>query len=219
MLKAASEALPYLAEGTMYTIAISVISLFVGLIIGVLLAMMRVYGGRLARGFASLYILILRGFPSLVTLFIVYFVFASSVNLSPFLAGCFALGVTSSAYQAEIFRGAIQAVSQGQMMAARALGMSRWQAIVHIILPQAFRNAIPGWSNEAAVVVKDSSLVYAVGLAELLRRSQQVAARLRAPLLIFAIAGLIYFLLTFATNRLLSWLEERLRIPQMLEAR
>ena len=219
MLHAALEALPYLAEGTLYTIAISIIALFIGLLIGALIAMMRVYGGNFARRFAAIYVLILRGFPSLVTLFIVYFVIASSVNLSPFLAGCVALGVTSSAYQAEIFRGAIQAVSQGQMMAARALGMSRWQAILCIILPQALRNAIPGWSNEAAVVVKDSSLVYAVGLAELLRRSQQVAARLRAPLLIFAIAGAIYFLLTFATNRLLGWLEEKLRIPQMVEAR
>ncbi len=100
MLQAASEALPYLAEGTLYTVAISIIALLIGLLIGLVIAMMRVYGGRVARQAATLYVLILRGFPSLVTLFIVYFVLASSVNLSPFLAGCFALGVTSSAYQA-----------------------------------------------------------------------------------------------------------------------
>jgi polar amino acid transport system permease protein len=97
--------------------------------------------------------------------------------------------------------------------------MSRIQAILSVIMPQALRNAIPGWSNEAAIVVKDSSLVYAVGLAELLRRSQQVAARLHAPLLIFAVTALIYFLLTFGVNRLLDWIENLTRIPEMVEAR
>jgi polar amino acid transport system permease protein len=105
------------------------------------------------------------------------------------------------------------------MMAARALGMKRGQAIVNIILPQALRNAIPGWSNEAAVVVKDSSLVYAVGLAELMRRAQQVNGTLHEPLLIFFITGAIYFLLTLATSRLLSWVERKTQIPEMMVAR
>ena len=129
------------------------------------------------------------------------------------------MGVCSSAYQAEIFRGALQSVSPGQMLAARALGMSRRQAIITVILPQAFRNAIASWSNEAAIVVKDSSLVYVVGLPELLRRAQQVAARLYAPFLIFTVTAVIYFLLTFTTNRLLGWLERKTRIPQMVAAR
>ena len=198
---------------------ITIIALVVGFVIGTPIALTRIYGGRLARGLALGYTVVLRGFPSLVVLFIAYYVLASAVNLPPFLAGCAALGVCSSAYQAEIFRGAIQSVGAGQMLAARALGMTRIQAIMTIVLPQALRNAIPGWSNEAAVVVKDSSLVYAVGLAELMRRAQQINGTLHEPLLIFSITGVLYFVLTFATNRILGWAERRTRIPEMAEAR
>jgi len=219
MGQAILQALPYMIQGIFYTLGITAIALAVGLVIGMVLALMRVYGGKAAQAFSATYVVVLRGFPSLVVLFIIYFMLARFINLPPFLAGCVALGVCSSAYQAEIFRGAIQGVSPGQMMAARALGMSRIQAILSVIMPQALRNAIPGWSNEAAIVVKDSSLVYAVGLAELLRRSQQVAARLHAPLLIFAVTALIYFLLTFGVNRLLDWIENLTRIPEMVEAR
>ncbi len=213
------QALPYILGGIGYTLVVTTVALTVGLVMVVLLDLLRVYGRRAARNFAAVYVVILRGFPSLIVLFIIYYMLAALIDLPPFLAGCVALGVCSSAYQAEIFRGALQSVSPGQMMAARALGMSHRQAIITVILPQAFRNAIAGWSNEAAIVVKDSSLVYVVGLPELLRRAQQVAARLYAPFLIFTVTAVIYFLLTFATNRLLGWLERKTRIPQMVAAR
>jgi polar amino acid transport system permease protein len=212
-------ALPYILGGVGYTLVITAVALFVGMIIGMVIAMLRVYGGTAARRFAAAYVVVLRGFPSIVILFIVYFQLARSINLDPLVAGCVALGVASSAYQAEIFRGAIQGVPAGQMLAARALGMTEVEAILTVIMPQALRNAIAGWSNEAAVVVKDSSLVYAVGLPELLRRSQQVSARLQAPLLVFSVTALIYLFLTFSTNRLLDWLERATRIPEMTEAR
>lgn len=219
MLEKLLTALPYLIGGVGYTIGVTIVALFVGFLIGMPLALMRVYGSKPLQNFAAGYSIVMRGIPSLVLLFIVYYVIAGAVNLPPFLTGCVALGVCSSAYQSEIFRGALQGISPGQMMAARALGMTRTQAILHVVMPQALRNAIAGWANEAAVVVKDSSLVYAVGLPELLRRSSQVAARLYAPLLVLSITALIYFLLTFATNRLLDWVENKTRIPQMMEAR
>ncbi len=211
--------LEFLSSGTIYTLTITVVALAVGFAIGTPIAMARVYGNKLIQRLAVAYVVVLRGFPSLVVLFIAYYVLASLVNLPPLLAGCAALGICSSAYQAEIFRGAIQGVHSGQMMAARALGMTQRQAIIEVILPQALRNAIPGWSNEAAVVIKDSSLVYAVGLAELMRRAQQINATMRAPLLIFSITGAIYFVLTFGINRLLGWIEHLTRIPEMAEAR
>jgi polar amino acid transport system permease protein len=219
MTSAVWRSLPYMMGGIGYTVLITLIALAVGFLIGTPIALARVYGKRSLNLLALGYTVVLRGVPSLVVLFIAYYVLASAVNLPPFLAGCAALGICSSAYQAEIFRGAIQAVSPGQMMAARALGMKRGQAIVNIILPQALRNAIPGWSNEAAVVVKDSSLVYAVGLAELMRRAQQVNGTLHEPLLIFFITGAVYFLLTLATSRLLSWVERKTQIPEMVVAR
>lgn len=211
--------LQYLLGGSLYTILITLIALAVGFLIGTPLAMGRVYGNWLIQKLTLGYVVVLRGLPSLVVLFLAYYVLATVVNLPPLLAGCAALGVCSSAYQAEIFRGALQSVSPGQMMAARALGMTQRQAIFGIILPQALRNAIPGWSNEAAVVVKDSSLVYAVGLAELMRRAQQINATLHSPLLVFGVTGIIYFVLTFGANRLLDWVERATRIPDIVEAR
>ncbi len=219
MVEALIRSLPYILGGVFTTLGLTVIALLVGLVIGMVIALLRVYGRKFGQGFATGYVVVLRGLPSLVILFIIYFMLAAYIDLPPFLAGCVALGVASSAYQAEIFRGAIQGVPPGQMQAARALGMTRTQAIVYVVMPQALRNAIAGWSNEAAVVVKDSSLVYAVGLPELLRRAQQVAARLYAPLLVYFVTGVIYFLLTFGANRMLGWLERATRIPELSDAR
>lgn len=209
--------LPYLLQGALLSIAITILALVSGFLIGLPLALLRVYGNRAAATFAQAYSVVLRGLPSLVVLFILFYGISSVVKIPPFLAGCIALGFCSSAYQMELLRGAIQSVGPGQMTAARALGMSRTQAITAIVLPQALRLAIPSWSNEAAIVVKDSSLVYAVGLAELLRRSQQVAARTYQSFIVYSLCALIYFAMTFATNRGLDHAERVLRLPTPLE--
>ncbi len=146
----------------------------------------------------------MRGVPPVVLLFILYFMISGAINLSPFWAGSLSLGIISSAYQLEILRGAIQSVGGGQMMAARAIGMSRLNAMRYIVLPQALRIAIPPWSNEAAIVIKDSSLVYALGVPEILRRAQQLSASTQQPFLAYGTAAVIYFILVFATNRLLD---------------
>ncbi len=211
------QSLEYILMGTGVTVAVTLIALPFGFLLGLLLALVRVYGGRVAGYVVGFYSTTMRGIPPVVLLFIIYFIIAGSINISPFLAGSLALGIISSAYQLEIFRGALQAVGAGQMMAARSIGMSRLQAIRHIIIPQALRLAIPPWSNEAATVVKDSSLVYAIGVPEILRRAQFISARTYRPFLAFTIAALIYFALTFLTNRLLDFVEARTRIPSLHE--
>lgn len=113
----------------------------------------------------------------------------------------------------EIVRGALLSVSGDQLMAARAIGLSRLQAIRYVVLPQAIRLAIPPWSNEAAIIIKDSSLVYALGVPEILRRAQLIGASSQKYLLAYLSAAVIYFLLVFATSHLLSLLEKRLAIP------
>jgi polar amino acid transport system permease protein len=158
----------------------------------------------------------MRGVPPLVLLFILYFMISGAINLSPFWAGSLSLGIISSAYQLEILRGAILSVGSGQMMAARAIGMSRLMGVRYIVLPQALRLAIPPWSNEAAIVLKDSSLVYALGVAEILRRAQLLSASTRQPFLAYGPAAVIYFVLVFGVNRLLDLLERRTRIPSHL---
>jgi polar amino acid transport system permease protein len=203
----------YIASGTAYTVSVSLIALPMGLFLGLLFSLLYVYAGKVLARIMSIYSTIMRGIPPIVLLFILYFMVSGAINLSPFWAGSISLGVISSAYQMEIIRGALLSVSGGQMMAARAIGMSKMDAIRYIIIPQAFRLAITPWSNEAAIVIKDSSLVYALGVPEILRRAQLISASTQQPFLAFITAGLIYFMLVFITNRLLDGLEKRVRIP------
>jgi polar amino acid transport system permease protein len=204
----------YILQGTAITVAVTLVALPFGLVLGLLMALVHTYGGKLSNRLAAAYSLLLRGVPPIVLLFILYFLLSSDwLNLSAFWAGSLSLGIVSSAYQMEILRGALLSVGGGQMTAARAVGMSRMQSIRYIILPQALRLAVPPWSNEASIVLKDSSLVYALGVPEILRRAQQLSATTQQPFLAYGTAALIYFVLVFATNRALDYLSERSRLP------
>lgn len=203
----------YIAQGTIYTVGVTLLALPSGLLIGTILALLYVYGGKIAARLMNLYSTIFRGIPPVVLLFILFFSVSKGINLSAFWAGSLSLGIVSSAYQMEIVRGALLSVSNDQLMAARAIGLSRMQAIRYIVLPQAVRLAIPPWSNEVAIVIKDSSLVYALGVPEILRRAQLIGASSQRYLLAYLSAAVIYFLLVFFTTRLLNKLEKKLIIP------
>ena len=205
--------LSYIASGTVLTVGVTLIALPSGLLIGTILALLYVYGGKITARIMNLYSTIFRGIPPVVLLFILFFAVSKGINLSAFWAGSLSLGVVSSAYQMEIVRGALLSVSGDQLMAARAVGLSRMQAIRSVVLPQAVRLAIPPWSNEAAIVIKDSSLVYALGVPEILRRAQLIGASSQRYLLAYLSAAVIYFFLVFATTRLLTLLEKKLAIP------
>ena len=196
-----------------YTVGVTLIALPSGLLIGTLLALLYVYGGKAVARIINLYSTIFRGIPPVVLLFILFFAVSKGINLSAFWAGSLSLGVVSSAYQMEIIRGALLSVSGDQLMAARAVGLSRMQAIRNVVLPQAVRLAIPPWSNEAAIIIKDSSLVYALGVPEILRRAQLIGASSQQYLLAYLSAAVIYFLLVSLTTRLLNQLEQKLSIP------
>ena len=204
--------LNFIMQGLWVTIGVTMVALAVGLVFGVVTAMLRVYGNAFFRRGATFYSVVVRAVPVIVIIFILYFVIARFVNLSPFLAGSLALGFASGAYQTEIFRGAFQSVPPGQMVAARAIGMSRFQAIRSIILPQAVRLALPAWGNEATLVLKDSTLVFVVGVPEILRRAQQVSARTLEPFVAFGAALLLYLVLTLLTTQVLQWFERRYRL-------
>lgn len=210
------QGLPSLLSGTMVTITLTLHFLALGFLLGILLALGRVYGSRLLqltiiRPFERFF----RAVPALVLLFLFYF--GSSffrLDISAFTAAVLAMGLRSAAYQSEIFRGAIQSIGEGQMKAAQSIGMNKFQSIRYIILPQALRLSIPPWANEYAVVLKDSSLAYAVGVTELLRQGRYIVARTFGnALLIYTFCALIYFVLVFAGNQLLKLLEEKYKIP------
>lgn len=203
----------FILQGAFVTLGVTLVALPMGLVLGLTFALLHVYGGKVLTRIMTYYSVLMRGIPPIVLLFIIYFLVSGAVNLTPFWAGSLSLGIVSSAYQMEILRGALQAVGAGQMMAARAVGMSRITAIRYIILPQALRLAIPPWSNEAAIIIKDSSLVYALGVEEVLRRAQQLSASTQQPFLAYGSAALIYFVLVFISSRLLDLVERRTRIP------
>ncbi len=141
--------LPKLLNGLGVTFLLTFVAVTAGFVVGVLLALGRVYGNRIVNGFCVGYIELIRGTPLLVQLFIIYFGFPQiGILFSPLQAALVGLSINSSAYQAEYLRGAIQSVEGGQMVAARSLGMTKGQAIEHVMLPQALRIAIPSWSNE-----------------------------------------------------------------------
>ena len=168
---------------------------------------MRVYGGKELIWFASGYEKLFRGIPLLVLILIIAFgmpgIFWYIAVSERLLASVvLALALRSGAYQSQIFRGAILSVNPGQMEAAYALGMNRLQAFLHIIMPQALRLALPSWSNEYAIVIKDSSFAYSVGVIEMTRASYIVSVSYPQLFAIsIAIAAIIYFLFTYPVTK------------------
>jgi polar amino acid transport system permease protein len=214
-IQAVVDALPYLLQGSLVTIVVVAGAMLFGLLLGIPLAVGQVFGSTRVSRFISIYVWFFRGIPILVLLFLFYFGLCSllNINLSAFTVAIVVLGLCSSAYQSQIFRGAIQSLPRGQMMAARALGMSETKAIVFIVLPQALRLSISGWSNEYSIILKDSAITYALGVTEIMARTHFVATRTYQHLSLYLAAGALYLVLTYLGTRGLQVLEERLRIP------
>lgn len=208
-------ALPYMLEGSLVTIVVVAGAMLFGLCLGVPLAAGQVYGPRFIRRLVGLYVWFFRGIPLLVLLFLFYFGFCSllDLNLSAFTVAVIVLGFISSAYQSQIFRGSILSLPEGQLKAARALGMSDFNAVFFIILPQALRLSVPGWSNEYSIVLKDSAVTFALGVAEIMARTHFVASRTYQHLPLYLSAGLIYLVLTYIGLKALRVLENKVRIP------
>jgi len=208
-------ALPYLLRGSLVTIAVVAVAMAIGLAAGIHLAVGQVYGGRWLRRLIAVYVWFFRGVPLLVLLFLFYFGLFSllRINLSAFAVSVIVLGLISAAYQSQIFRGAIMSLPEGQMKAARALGMSDRKAIFLIILPQALRLSIPGWSNEYSIVLKDSAVAYALGVMEMMARAHFVASRTYEHLPLYFAAGVLFMILTYLGTKGLRILEDKVRIP------
>ncbi len=202
----------FFLKGVWLTARLALLSLALGLPIGLLLALMRVQSSRLIAAPAALYVEVMRGTPLLVQILFIYFVLPIfGVHLPAFTSGVIALTLNSAAYISEIFRAGILSIDAGQMEAARALGMTYPQAMRSIILPQTFRRVVPPLTNEAIALLKDSSLVSVIGLTELARTGQELASRYAAPLTIWPVVAVFYLLLTFPLTRVAEYLERRWR--------
>lgn len=209
------DSLPYLLQGASITLGIVVSAMLIGLVIGIFMSVGLVYGNRIIQYLLTGYIWVFRGVPVVVLLFLFYFGLFTYLgfNFSAFVSVAIVLGMTTGAYQANIFRGAILSLPQGQFKAASALGMTNAQAIRSIILPQILRVSIPAWSNEYSIILKDSALAFVIGAPEIMARTQFVASRTYQHLSLYIAAGIIYFLLTWTGVILLRKLENYLRVP------
>ncbi|MCQ2373184.1 MAG: amino acid ABC transporter permease [Phascolarctobacterium sp.] len=205
--------LPLLLQGAGITIEVSALSVFFGLLIGLAVAIARLSGCKPLSILAACYVDFIRGTPLLVQIFLVYFALPNIIGhrVDPFFAAISACSVNSGAYVAEIFRGGIQSIDRGQMEAGRSLGLTWWQTMKFIIIPQAFKRIIPPMGNEFIAMLKDSSLVSVIGFEELTRRGQLIIARTYASFEVWLAVAFVYLIMTFAVSRLVGIMEKRMK--------
>lgn len=204
----------------MITVELIVVSVPIGVALAIILGVARVYGNRPVSLLATSIVGIFRGFPAIVTLLIIFFALPDlGIFFSPYWSAVFGFVLVTGAYQSEYVRGAIQSIQLGQSLAAEALGMSKLQEIVHIILPQAIRTALPGISNEIIYLILYSSLASYIGVQEMFAVARTFNSLEFKPIEIFMSAGLIYA--AMATVCLIGFrmLENRLKIPGLEMAR
>ena len=207
----AIEFLPILLKGAVVTIEITFCSFILSTLLGLLLALMRVSSNKVASHAASTFINVIRGLPIIVQLFYIYFVLPDlGVSLSAFQAGFIGLGIAYSVYQAENFRAGIQAIDHGQIEAAQSIGMRGALIMRRVVLPQAFKIALPPYGNTLVMMLKDSSLASTITVAEMTRAGQLIASSTFQNMTVFTLVALLYLGLSLPLVYGLRRLERRL---------
>jgi His/Glu/Gln/Arg/opine family amino acid ABC transporter permease subunit len=202
----------YLLRGAVMTVALATATVVPSAVIGMVLALAKVFGGIAVRAAAEVYLYVIRGVPLLVLLFFMYYALPySGIDLPPLFGGVLVMSLYFGAFMAEIFRAAILSLPRAQWDAARSLGMPRPLMFRIIIYPQVFRLAAPPFVNTCILLVKSTSLVSIINLWELTLAGREVVERTFAPLQIFGGVALIYFVLCYALSRYGLYLEERMR--------
>ncbi len=186
-----------LLRGLYVTLEISLYAALLAFSLGWILTFMRISGYSFLDDIATVYITIIRGTPLLVQIFIFYFIIATIFNLERFTAGAASLGLFYGAYIAEILRGAIQSVDKGQTEASKSLGMNYLQTMIHIIMPQALKRALPALVGEVIAMVKDSSLVSVISITDLTKVGREIVANTFSPFETWLVVAAMYFSITF----------------------
>ena len=204
-----SSLLPFMLAGTVITIKLFFLTLIMALPFGVVLALARLSKFKPLNIFTQFYIWVFRGTPLLLQLLFIYFGLGMvGINIDRFMAALVAFVLNYSAYLAEVYRSGIQSIDQGQFEAADVLGLSRWQTLSRIILPQMIKRVLPPISNEVINLIKDTSLIYAIGISELLRVAKIAAVR-DAIFVPFIVAAVFYLVMTAVLQQTFKWLETR----------
>ena len=198
-------------SGLGYTLLISFFAVLVGLVSGVVMAFGRLSKNKLFRGISGLYIDIIRGTPTMVQLLIIYFIIFANVNIDRWMVGVIAFGINSGAYIAEIVRGGILSIDQGQTEAGRSLGLTQRQTMTYIIIPQAVKNILPALGNEFIVLIKETAVIGMIANIDLVgaaRKVQSLTYDYVVPMLSIA---LIYYVVIKIVSTLLKAFENKLR--------
>lgn len=212
----------YFLQALVYTLLLAVVSVALGVLPALLLATMRLSKNRVLRLVSGAYIAAFRSTPLLVQLSIIYFglfgaisiprvVIFGFIDLTRFIPGVVALALNSSAYVAEIFRAGILAVDIGQTEAARSLGLSGFQSMRFVVLPQAIKNVLPALANEIVSMIKESSICSTLGMVELMFAAKTVATATYISLAPYVLAAVMYFCLTFPASKTIEAVERRMR--------
>ena len=208
-------------EGLVCTVSLSAMTVLFGFMLALVLALMRMAKFKPLNWVAATYVEIFRATPLLVQLFIVYYILLADLNLPTwkifgfirferFIPGVIALSLNSGAYLSEIIRSGIQSIDGGQTEAARSLGMTPWQNMQYIVLPQAIKNILPAIANEFVTIIKESSICYTIGVQEIMSAVANVKGAtfsIGEPLII---AACVYFCLTFPTSKIIAYFERRM---------
>lgn len=203
--------MPVFLQAALITLGISILAMLVAILVGLILALINIYGRRIISSFAVVYIEAIRGTPLLVQLYLIFYALPSiGIKLSPLLAAILGLGLNYAAYEAEVYRSGFFAISKGQLEAAISLGFSKFQAIWHIIIPQAIRIVIPPMTNDFISLLKDSSLVSVITMIELTKVYNQIASTYYDYLGTGIIVAVLYLLLGLPFIRLARYFERKL---------
>lgn len=203
----------YFVLGTKTTLILALSAVICGTLLGLCLSLMKLSKVKILKGISIAYIEFVRGTPLLIQIWIIYIglPLITGVDLPDIATGIIALSLNSAAYVAEIVRAGIQAIDKGQMEAARSLGMKEGLAMREIIIPQAFKNILPALGNEFISIIKESSMVSVIGVAELMYNTGTVRAASFIPFEPLLVAALIYFIITFILTRIMGIVERRLK--------
>ena len=201
-------------NGIGVTVSISLLAILAGSVLGVFVGLALVYAGAILRLVMRAYTDIIRGTPVLVLVLASYYVSSAvGLDLGPFSAGVLALAIFCSSHVGEIVRGALQAIPRGQTEAAKAIGLPFTQAFTSVLWPQAMRQCLPAWVNTAAEMVKASTLLSVIGVAELLLRTQEIISRNFMSLQFYFLAGALYFIVNFGIERFGKYVERKTALP------
>lgn len=210
----AIDALPTLMQGVKYTILISVLGLVIGLVIGVIVGFGRIAKNKFIYGLATVYVEVLRGTPIMIQALYIYFAIPMMLEtqINPIVAGVIAISINAGAYIAEIVRGSVNSIDQGQSEAGRSLGLTRMQTMYHIVWPQAFKRMIPPLGNQFIISLKDTSLLTVIGVGELTRQGTIIVSTNFRAVEIYTMVALLYLIMTLSISFLLKFIERRMDI-------